>query len=139
MGALPTAKAKVRSELSGNLTSSFHRFSHSRHKLCHFRAADFVIPSESQQPCCSRNHRGSIPQYKMSVLDQTPSSRGASIQSVETAPLNPAIVGKAPKAEGISRMTYTMTKPCPICKQQLTKQKPTDSVACACGNHVWQG
>jgi hypothetical protein len=117
MGALPTAKAKVRSELSGNLTSSFHRFSHSRHKLCHFRAADFVIPSEGHEP----------------------SSQGASIQSVETAPLNPAIVGKAPKAEGISRMTYTMTKPCPICKQQLTKQKPTDSVACACGNHVWQG
>ena len=26
---------------------------------------------------------------------------------------------------------YTMTKPCPICKQQLTKQKPTDSVPCA--------
>jgi hypothetical protein len=22
-------------------------------------------------------------------------------------------------------MVYTMTKPCPICKQQLTKQKPT--------------
>jgi hypothetical protein len=36
-------------------------------------------------------------------------------------------------------MMYAMTKPCPICKQQLTKQKPTDSVPCTCGHHVWQG
>jgi hypothetical protein len=27
----------------------------------------------------------------------------------------------------------------PICKQQLTKQKPTETVACTCGQHVWQG
>ena len=25
-------------------------------------------------------------------------------------------------------MTYVMTKPCPICKQQLTKQEPVDTV-----------
>ena len=25
-------------------------------------------------------------------------------------------------------MIYMMTKPCPICKQQLTKQKPTETV-----------
>ena len=36
-------------------------------------------------------------------------------------------------------MTYVMTKPCPICKRQLTKQGPTDTVHCACGKHVWQG
>lgn len=36
-------------------------------------------------------------------------------------------------------MTYVMTKPCPICKQQLTKKVPTDVVQCACGKHVWQG
>jgi hypothetical protein len=36
-------------------------------------------------------------------------------------------------------MTYVMTKPCPICKQQLTKKVPTDTVQCACGKHVWQG
>jgi hypothetical protein len=36
-------------------------------------------------------------------------------------------------------MTYVMTKPCPVCKQQLTKQKPTDTVQCGCGKHVWQG
>ncbi len=31
-------------------------------------------------------------------------------------------------------MTYVMTKPCPICTQQLTKQAPTDTVHCTCGN-----
>jgi hypothetical protein len=36
-------------------------------------------------------------------------------------------------------MIYMMTKPCPICKQQLTKQKPTETVPCICGQHVWQG
>jgi len=36
-------------------------------------------------------------------------------------------------------MTYVMTKPCPVCKQQLTKKVPTDTVQCACGKHVWQG
>jgi len=36
-------------------------------------------------------------------------------------------------------MTYVMTKPCPVCKQQLTKRRPTDTVLCTCGNHVWQG
>ncbi len=36
-------------------------------------------------------------------------------------------------------MTYVMTKPCPVCKKQLTKQTPTDTVPCSCGNHVWQG
>jgi len=36
-------------------------------------------------------------------------------------------------------MTYVMTKPCPICKQQLTKKVPTDTVQCACGKHIWQG
>lgn len=39
----------------------------------------------------------------------------------------------------VTRMTYMMTKPCPICKQQLVKQKPTDTVQCVCGKHVWQG
>ena len=36
-------------------------------------------------------------------------------------------------------MTHVMTKPCPICKRQLTKRQPTDTVQCACGKHVWQG
>jgi hypothetical protein len=36
-------------------------------------------------------------------------------------------------------MTYIMTKPCPVCKQQLTKQHPTDTVPCTCGKHIWQG
>jgi len=36
-------------------------------------------------------------------------------------------------------MTYVMTKPCPICKQQLTKKIPTQTVQCSCGKHVWQG
>jgi hypothetical protein len=36
-------------------------------------------------------------------------------------------------------MTYVMTKPCPICKKQFTKQQPTETVGCACGSHVWQG
>ena len=36
-------------------------------------------------------------------------------------------------------MTYVMTKPCPICEKQLTKQQPTETVKCGCGNHVWQG
>ena len=36
-------------------------------------------------------------------------------------------------------MTYVMTKPCPVCKQQLTKRQPTDTVHCPCGKHVWQG
>jgi hypothetical protein len=36
-------------------------------------------------------------------------------------------------------MTYVMTKPCPVCKRQLTKKVPTDTVRCACGKHVWQG
>jgi hypothetical protein len=26
-------------------------------------------------------------------------------------------------------MTYVMTKPCPVCKQQLTKRRPTDDAA----------
>jgi len=39
----------------------------------------------------------------------------------------------------VTAMTYVMTKPCPVCKQQLTKQKPTDTVQCGCGKHVWQG
>jgi hypothetical protein len=36
-------------------------------------------------------------------------------------------------------MTYMMTKPCPVCRQQLTKRRPTDTVHCSCGKHVWQG
>jgi hypothetical protein len=36
-------------------------------------------------------------------------------------------------------MTYVMIKPCPVCKQQLTKKAPTDTVQCPCGKHVWQG
>jgi len=36
-------------------------------------------------------------------------------------------------------MTFVMTKPCPICRKQLTKQQPTETVACNCGKHVWQG
>ena len=36
-------------------------------------------------------------------------------------------------------MIYVITKPCPVCKQQLTKQRPTDTVHCPCGKHVWQG
>ncbi len=36
-------------------------------------------------------------------------------------------------------MTYVMTKPCPICSRQLTKDKPTDTVQCPCGKHTWQG
>jgi hypothetical protein len=40
---------------------------------------------------------------------------------------------------GSQIMTYVMTKPCPVCKQQLTKQRPTDTVQCTCGKHVWQG
>jgi hypothetical protein len=35
--------------------------------------------------------------------------------------------------------TYVMTKPCPVRKQQLTKKVPTDTVRCACGQHIWQG
>src|SRR3989442_5406046 len=31
-------------------------------------------------------------------------------------------------------MTYVMTKPCPICKRQLTKQGPTDTVNCPAVN-----
>ncbi len=31
-------------------------------------------------------------------------------------------------------MTYVMTKPCPICAQQLIKQKPTDTVPCLSRN-----
>ncbi len=42
-------------------------------------------------------------------------------------------------ALGAKIMTYVMTKPCPVCKQQLTKQRPTDTVPCTCGHHVWQG
>jgi len=41
--------------------------------------------------------------------------------------------------QGVKVMTYVMTKPCPICKQQLTKKVPTDTVQCPCGKHVWQG
>ena len=29
-------------------------------------------------------------------------------------------------------MTYIMTKPCPVCTHQLTKQKPTDIQCAAC-------
>jgi|HubBroStandDraft_2_1064218.scaffolds.fasta_scaffold14169_2 hypothetical protein len=36
-------------------------------------------------------------------------------------------------------MTYVMTKPCPVCRQQLIKQRPTETVQCTCGKHVWQG
>jgi hypothetical protein len=36
-------------------------------------------------------------------------------------------------------MTYVMTKPCPVCRQQLTKQRPTDTVPCTCGKYVWPG
>jgi hypothetical protein len=36
-------------------------------------------------------------------------------------------------------MTYVVTKPCPICKRQLTKQEPTDTVYCTCGKYVWPG
>ena len=35
-------------------------------------------------------------------------------------------------------MTYVMAKPCLVCKQQLTKKAPSDSVQCACGKHVWE-
>ena len=36
-------------------------------------------------------------------------------------------------------MTYVMTKPCPVCKRQLSKKVPTETVQCTCGQHVWQG
>jgi hypothetical protein len=36
-------------------------------------------------------------------------------------------------------MIYTMTEPCPICKQQSTKPNPTETVPRICGQHVWQG
>jgi hypothetical protein len=29
---------------------------------------------------------------------------------------------------GAKTMTYVMTKPCPFCKQQLTKSRPTETV-----------
>ena len=48
-------------------------------------------------------------------------------------------VADIPVSRGVRLMIYTMTKPCPICKQQLTKQKPTESVPCLCGHHIWQG
>ena len=35
-------------------------------------------------------------------------------------------------------MTHVMTKPCPVCKQQITKRQPTDTVLCTCGKHVWR-
>src|SRR5215469_14541436 len=40
---------------------------------------------------------------------------------------------------GVAVMTYVMTKPCPVCRQQLVKPRPTDTVRCTCGKHVWQG
>jgi len=42
-------------------------------------------------------------------------------------------------SQGVKIMTYVMTKPCPICKAQLTKQQPTETVTCCCGKHIWQG
>jgi len=39
---------------------------------------------------------------------------------------------------GAKTMTYVMTKPCPVCRQQLTKKRPTETVHCACGKHIWQ-
>ncbi len=35
--------------------------------------------------------------------------------------------GLSPLAQGAKIMTYVMSKPCPVCKQQLTKQRPTDT------------
>lgn len=35
-------------------------------------------------------------------------------------------------------MTYVMTKPCAICKRQLTKREPTETVPCVCGKPTWQ-
>jgi hypothetical protein len=32
-----------------------------------------------------------------------------------------------------------LPSPCPICKQQLTKQQTTETVPCICGQYVWQG
>lgn len=44
-----------------------------------------------------------------------------------------------PRMNGAKIMTPVMTKPCPVCRQQLTKARPTDTVHCACGKHIWQG
>ena len=45
---------------------------------------------------------------------------------------------KRPLVSEGTAMTYVMTTLSSLhCKQQLTKQKPTDTVRCACGRHVW--
>jgi hypothetical protein len=36
-------------------------------------------------------------------------------------------------------MTYVMTKPYRICKKQLTKQEPPNTVYCTCENYIWPG
>lgn len=50
------------------------------------------------------------------------------------------VVGQPPFGlEEREIMTYVMTKACPICKRQLTKKMPAETVQCSCGKHIWQG
>jgi hypothetical protein len=81
--------------------------------------------------------------HDVSVLDQTGRTRVGSINfySPSHARRNyePVISCRQRFSLGVKTMTYVMTKPCPICKKQLTKQHPTETVTCSCGNHVWQG
>lgn len=43
------------------------------------------------------------------------------------------------RSDSVETKDTVMTKPCPICKRQLVKKEPTDTVRRVCGNHVWQG
>ena len=42
--------------------------------------------------------------------------------------------GPSPKGE--QGYEIRMTKPPPVCKQQLTKKVPTETVPCACGRRI---
>jgi hypothetical protein len=86
---------------------------------------------------------GHVACHDVSVLDQTGRTRVGSINFYSPSPARRnyelVISYRQRFSLGVKTMTYVMTKPCPICKKQLTKQHPTETVTCSCGNHVWQG
>jgi hypothetical protein len=34
---------------------------------------------------------------------------------------------------------YMWQKECPVCRQQLEKKLPTETIPCPCGKYIWKG
>jgi hypothetical protein len=51
----------------------------------------------------------------------------------------PAPSEPGPRAEDNPFRNLIWRKLCPVCHQPMTKEHPTDTVACPCGKYIWKG